>query len=807
MSHWSDQGSGENHEADDDEEVEQDEFERYNADHIIILVDAREAMLQLNASGESHLQDTLKVILYILKQKIIARDNSAIGIMFLGTGHLTKDIHRVEFLPLEAPSAASVQKVQHFLDNFDAQYRNLLGGSQSNATAYFPLKEALWQCQAMYRLKASSNKAKQNAKRTWVFTNDDNPNGTGINSAADQSALQQVAKDCHLSGIQISLWCMDQQVAPSAKFEDAKPFDVSKFYERILLQSDEKVLPKSPKKDGNDSDDDEEDDDEEEEEDDDALGNRVERATSHGFNVYNNTIKSKFYKKRALFRGLMDFGFERLGCLSVPEPGAGASAPSSSSSSRSVPSISAKSNPSVPGRIAVQFFSDLKIAKKPAPIKLWAGTNEPLKVSTRYLRSDTGSVIADHDIQTFLKFGNDSMPLVPLSRREMMELRAPPALGMQAEADAFPPISSQLSSLFSSRYLAATSGEGKLEHGLKYSSDTPAVAVAAAERPFVALEVMYFVPASTVRSELNLKEPIFVFPNEKAIHGSTVLFTAVLQDLHKKGLAAMARFNGRDTSKEPRLVALLPVLETTDAAGAVLQAGGMHMITLPFRGEIRSSPQPVPSAILSTLEENPGLQDAARDLVRALSISKAAANSSRDAGAQQQIDDDDDDDDSSAARVFDYQNIESPFLQQFYAVLQGVALNETTLSWDQYTQDRMVPNQALLSSPAATAALEAFRQELGMTDDAVTIASGKRPSGSTGPDSKVAKKARAEAVSTDDLRAILAVVADAEQVKGIKVDGLKAFCKLLNLGVAGNKGELVEKLVVGATDMLKKRKD
>ena len=94
-----------------------------------------------------------------------------------------------------------------------------------------------------------------------------------------------------------------------------------------------------------------------------------------------------------------------------------------------------------------------------------------------------------------------------------------------------------------------------------------------------------------------------------------------------------------------------------------------------------------------------------------------------------------------------------------------------------------------------------------MPDGSTTAAAGKRPSGGTGPNSKAAKKARADEVPSDDVRRILAIVSDEDQVSALTVAQLKEMCKLLNLGVAGKRAELIEKLLKGAMAMMASRKD
>ena len=59
------------------------------------------------------------------------------------------------------------------------------------------------------------------------------------------------------------------------------------------------------------------------------------------------------------------------------------------------------------------------------------------------------------------------------------------------------------------------------------------------------IEIKYFISKYKVSNAYNIKEAIFVYPNEKKIQGSSLLFTALLEDLYKKDLVAVIKYNGR----------------------------------------------------------------------------------------------------------------------------------------------------------------------------------------------------------------------------------------------------------------------
>jgi len=727
--------SNENDGARDGDGDGEDDLEAiFHADHIMLLVDVRAPMLERNAAGHSHLEDTIGVLLHIMKQKTTARDNSAIGIIFLGTGKTTNDHHYVEVLPLKVPSAVPIRKLQALLDNFEHEFQQQFGGSQDESIDYFPLKEALWKSGYAFQEKASSNKLHQNQKRAWVFSNDDDPNAQ---MKQNQEALQQVVRDLAGGGMELSLWCIDRS--------PEQPFRVEQFYHALLATDDgDDGAGQTGDPEAQDTEDGGS-----------GLSERVMRAKASGFDIISNRFKAKYYKKRVAHHGFLDLGLRRLGGVKGAADGEGSGAPSNNAAGAAC----------APGRIGVQFFIDLKVAKRPAPMKLYSKNNEPVKSNVAYLCKDTAETVPEHEIRTFVAFGNDSMPLVQMNKQEMLEVRAPVACAR-------------------THYEVASRGVGTEVDSKSAIIDTAASGAFSSSNSsidFCDIEVLYFAPTSQLRPELNIKEPLFIFPDESGVQGSTVLFAALVQDLSRKGLMAMVRFNGhKPGAKEPRLAAMLPQLEELAEDGDQVQPAGFQLIILPFRNEIRAAPQDVPASVLSVLDQQPELVDYAEGVVASLAV---------------QIHDE-----QTGVPVFDYQSVPSPALQQFHAVLQAVALRESEYSWSQ-ADDKMVPDYSYHAHAAS--ATQAFKDALNMPDDAGSIALGKRPTGGTGPNSAAAKKARAEAVETETIQTILAHIAS--NPDSIKLDGLKEFCRMLSLPLSGKKDALIERIVTGAEKMLTAR--
>lgn len=118
-------------------------------DRIIFLIDARTSMHEKNLKGESHLLNGLKVALEVMKTKIIAQDNSSVGVTFFGTrekdpAETTDGLYSL--FPLGPPSAERIRKLKALIDDPSEFERGI--GSQPLTKKFCPLKlrQALWFC-------------------------------------------------------------------------------------------------------------------------------------------------------------------------------------------------------------------------------------------------------------------------------------------------------------------------------------------------------------------------------------------------------------------------------------------------------------------------------------------------------------------------------------------------------------------------------------------------------------------------------------------------------------------------------------
>jgi hypothetical protein len=218
--------------------------------------------------------------------------------------------------------------------------------SQPANTLLCPLKEALWLCTQSFNLKGSTIH-KGDFKRVWIFTNDDNPNS---HDPHERESIVQVARDGAETGVEISLWHMDQVMnrPDHGGGSMTVPFNISNFYSKLLIVNDDDGAGQSEA----------------------AYEHRVMGAGSAGgFDELMDLAKRKEYKKRKL-------GSVRM-YLSSGLSG----------------SASAASSTEADTQIAVSIYKTLLPATRPSHVWLQASTSEPAKVSSSYIDASTGQVL------------------------------------------------------------------------------------------------------------------------------------------------------------------------------------------------------------------------------------------------------------------------------------------------------------------------------------------------------------------------------------------------------------------------------
>lgn len=250
--------------------------------------------------------------------------------------------------------------------------------------------------------------------------------------------------------------------------------------------------------------------------------------------------------------------------------------------------------------LAVRLYNIVQETKKDTPRRLDGSTNKPVKTITKKICQDTKSVLTD--AQTNL-------------------------LGFEIG--------------------------GRL---LKFDKDE-AKSLKVIDRP--GITVLGFKPRSALKDYHNLKYPSFIYPDEAAVAGSTVLFTSLLDRMIKLDKIAIVNIVARSNAS-CRFAALLPSEEKIDAEGIQVFPPGFHVITLPFCEDIRDVDVP------KTSEVPENLVDKAKALVEKLRIR------------------------------FDARNFENPVLQSHYSTLYALALDKTEEEIPEVV-DLLVPDELGMS--------------------------------------------------------------------------------------------------------------
>jgi len=214
----------------------------------------------------------------------------------------------------------------------------------------------------------------------------------------------------------------------------------------------------------------------------------------------------------------------------------------------------------------------------------------------------------------------------------------------------------------------------------------------------VGMQMLYFMPLAELRLDLQVESSYFIYPDEALVKGSSALFQMLLTDLIEKKLCAVVRFN-RNFNAPAVMAALIPQLEKIDD-GTQIEPPGFHMLIMPFVEDVRSDPTVVGLyAIDSTLKQliRPEQLDAAVQVVDRLSL---------------------------ALPLPSYRDIQSPAVQQYYSVIQAVALNHTKLEWDHNTDDQLRPDSSVLLKYSAD--FEHFKNLMGLTDEQLSAASSSK---------------------------------------------------------------------------------
>jgi len=667
MSYWSNDDD-----VDEIEDGDRDEEEyRTQNDRTIFLIDGDITMFRPNLAGELHVRNVLHFALEYMKLKIVECEKSSVGLVFFNTNAKgfpqsqtgaapdTNSNGIIDLFPLEQPSAQRIRDLQVLISN-ETLLRTALAPRYGDEhvtdmlTTCPPIKQALWHCEQSFCGKGAKN---NDLKRIWIFTNNDRPysvlspaSGGDTSSpqipvsdrqqllAQEEQATLTVARDCAQAGTDISLWHIDPT--------PMRPFDVDGFYTKLLRAS----LPTtgtatgtatSACAEGNYFDgatttymssltnssltlgggtgmtl----------EEEDEYIQQHVEGAGNKGFDIELAGERRKRFAKRRLGAILFHLGPYRCYETGTSDVSPGIQAMGEShllnSGVSSTNGTTAGTGATIPvhSMMAVTMYKNIQMAKKPQYTWLYSVSNEPCRMVSTFYDTATGERIVPDQIITYLDVQGGK---VPISKEEITFART----------------------------AGNVSGVG--------------------------LQLLYFVPRRSLPLRLQEGSFCFLFPDEAAVTGSSVMFESLLRDLSAKDLIAVVRLN-RTLSAAPQFCAMLPQLEELTADGDVLQYAGFHVISLPFSDDIRYTPAPPPPVDVSKRISHyrkelftPGHMD----------MSLGSNTSGKHQGGEVS--------DPLAATMlkilsvlsktddYDYtRDIRSPSMQQYYAVLEALALGK-----------------------------------------------------------------------------------------------------------------------------------
>lgn len=160
------------------EEEENWEIADSGKDALIVLVDVRKNMFSPYPHAAADAPCTwfhavVELAIKYLKSKVVANDNSLLGVVFFGTKKLGEagTLEQVyEFHSLGYPSARRIKDLQSLLaTDVQSDFESMQNSEKLS------FSNALWHCGISF---SNANLKKKDSQRIWIFTNDDSPEGS-----------------------------------------------------------------------------------------------------------------------------------------------------------------------------------------------------------------------------------------------------------------------------------------------------------------------------------------------------------------------------------------------------------------------------------------------------------------------------------------------------------------------------------------------------------------------------------------------------------------------------------------------------
>jgi len=144
---------------------------------------------------------------------------------------------------------------------------------------------------------------------------------------------------------------------------------------------------------------------------------------------------------------------------------------------------------------------------------------------------------------------------------------------------------------------------------------------------------------------------------------------------------------------------------------------------------------------------------------------------------------------------YNYLDIEGPARQQFFSVLESVALSYKMHDQRVWTEgdDRMCPDLKAQDRPSQRRHVEAFKNAVELPDNALSlVGDSKRPSVYAGDTAGSASKR--QKVVTEPMDAATVADLKASDLNDFTLPALKDYCRKLGLPVGGKKADVVERV-------------
>ncbi|XP_030631170.1 X-ray repair cross-complementing protein 6 [Chanos chanos] len=177
--------------------------------------------------------------------------------------------------------------------------------------------------------------------------------------------------------------------------------------------------------------------------------------------------------------------------------------------------------------VAVGVYVLARTATKPAAVRLYRDTNEPVRTKTRLFHTHTGSLLLPSDTKRAQVYGRKQ---IVMEKDEVDEIR---------------------------------------------KFDDPG------------LVLIGFKPMSRLKLHHHIRPSHFIYPEEEQVTGSSCVFAALLRRCSERNVFALCKYTPRRNTP-PRFVALVPQREEVDENQSQSVPPGFHAIFLPYADDIRT---------------------------------------------------------------------------------------------------------------------------------------------------------------------------------------------------------------------------